>query len=315
LGFQQGADGTREQLQKLSDSGIYERNYWAIAENRGLFEDYLESSDIYIRKFFAAAIIGETPERFDLVTPALSSIRTQTRSKVAMVAIPGGTFMMGRDDGKENEKPSHEETVKPFKMDKTEVTNAEYYEFVKATSYKPASSSNFLANWVNGRPIAGEESMPVRFVNIDDVNAYAQWRWDQDGVVYRLPTEQEWEFAARNGKRGNLFPWGDAFDPKCALVDQDRFDPAPVGSKSCPNEWGAVDLVGNVYEWTSTTAWLYPDGKGMVILPTDQPRYMVRGGGAGSRSIGQHAVTSTLRFDIPASKRSAEIGFRLVTNQ
>jgi len=88
----------------------------------------------------------------------------------------------------------------------------------------------------------------------------------------------------------------------------------PVGYQTCPNRWGVVDLIGNVSEWTSSSPWAYP-GSGYVILPTDEPRYMIRGGSARSKSAGERAVTSTWRLDVRASTRSAELGFRLVTSQ
>jgi eukaryotic-like serine/threonine-protein kinase len=225
-----------------------------------------------------------------------------------MVAIPGGTFMMGRNDGRENERPPNAVTVRPFKMDKFEITNGEYFAFVDESGYRPVP-----AHWVNDRPIRGFEKMPVRFVNIDDVEAFARWRSKRDGVTYRLPTEAEWEFAARNGPKNNLYPWGDTFDPKCAVTDKDTTEPDAVGTASCPNDWGVMDLIGNVYEWTSSPASLYPGSTGQ-IRPTREPRYMIRGGAALNKSEGEFGITSTFRADVEASKRDKELGFRLVTD-
>ena len=247
-------------------------------------------------------IANASPSPAATATPVISI-------KNELVAIPGGTFTMGRNDGNENEKPEHQETVKPFKMDKTEVTNAEYYEFVKATSYK-----QIPVNWENGKPVLGQEMFPVRYVNIDDVNNFIKWRSQRDGITYRLPTEQEWEFAARNGAKGSLYPWSDTFDPRCAYVDQDRDDPAPVGRQSCPNDWGVVDLIGNVLEWTSTKPWVYP-GSPLGVAPNREPHFMVRGGSARYQSTGKSAATSTFRLWSPANQRHAALGFRLVTSQ
>lgn len=241
-------------------------------------------------------------------TPVSSPVSTV---KADLVAIPGGTFIMGRNDGNENEKPEHEVTVPSFQMDKHEVTNAEFFAFMQDTKYKPASGEKFLAHWVNDRPISGEENMPVRFVNVDDVKAFAEWRSKRDGVKYRLPTEQEWEYAARNGSRKNLYPWGDKFEARCAHLDRSDNEPAAVGSRSCPNQWGAQDLIGNVFEWTGTEASLYPGSTG-TIRPTSEPHFMLRGGSAFQKSTGQNAITSTFRIAVPANRRSAELGFRLV---
>jgi len=193
-------------------------------------------------------------------------------------------------------------------MDKTEVTNAEYAQFIQETSYKVIP-----AHWVNGKPIAGHEQMPVRFVSAADADAFAQWRSKRDGVIYRLPTEQEWEYAARNGKARNLFPWGDKFEARCAMIDQSNNEPVAV-AKSCPNSWGVHDLIGNVFEWTSSDAALYPGNKG-EMKNLSEKHLMVRGGSAFQKSTGPNAITSTFRIAIPASRRSAELGFRLVRSQ
>ncbi|MBX3282597.1 MAG: SUMF1/EgtB/PvdO family nonheme iron enzyme [Acidobacteria bacterium] len=227
--------------------------------------------------------------------------------KADLVSIPAGTFRMGRNDGQPQERPEHEVSVEAFKMDRTEVTNAEYYEFVAATGHKPLP-----ADWVNGRPLEGKENFPVRFVNMDDVLAFAGWRSKRDNVQYRLPTDAEWEYAARNGSDSDLYPWGDGFRPECAWVDQSNTEPTAVGKHSCPDKWGVSDLIGNVYEWTSSKAYLYP-GSGGAVKESKEPRYMIRGGSAFSKSSGDAAITSTSRPDVPASTRDKELGFRLVT--
>jgi formylglycine-generating enzyme required for sulfatase activity len=243
-------------------------------------------------------------------TPVPNDTKPPT-TKAELVAIPGGTFTMGRNDGNENEKPEHDVNVASFHMDKTEITNAEFFEFMKAQNYKPANGSKFLAHWVNGKPIGGEENMPVRFVNMEDIKAFAAWRSKRDNTTYRLPTEQEWEYAARNGSKKNLYPWGDSFDPKCAYLDQANNEPVAVGTKTCPDSWGVQDLIGNVFEWTSTVASLYPGSPG-EIKPTAEPHFMLRGGSAYQKSTGSNAITSTFRIPVAGSQRSAELGFRLV---
>lgn len=240
-------------------------------------------------------------------TPPPTPANTPLNFKPEMMAIPGGTFKMGRNEGRENERPENSVDVKAFKMDKTEITNAEYFKFVTETSYRPVP-----AHWVNDKPIAGQERMPVRFVNMDDINAFISWRSKRDGVTYRLPTEAEWEYAARNGMKEDLYPWGGTFQSKCAVTDKENTEPEPVGSMSCPDEWGVEDLIGNVYEWTGSKASLYPGSKG-TMKESKEPRYMIRGGGALSKSNGEFGITSTFRADVEASKRDKELGFRLVT--
>jgi serine/threonine protein kinase len=240
-------------------------------------------------------------------TPGPSPAATPVPIAADLVAVSGGTFKIGRDNGLPLEQPANQVTVPPFKMDKTEVTNAEYYQFIKDTGYRPLP-----AHWVNDKPIASEERMPVRFVNIDDISAFAAWRSKRDGVAYRLPTEAEWEFAARNGSKENLYPWGDDFQSKCAVMEKESTEPEAAGTHSCPDDWGILDLIGNVYEWTGSKAAVYP-GSSVKIKDSKEPHYMIRGGAALSKSSGQFGVTAAFRQDVPASTRDKELGFRLVT--
>ena len=116
--------------------------------------------------------------------------------KPEMFEIPAGTFQMGRNNGPLQETPTHNVDIKtPFLMDKTEVTNAEYAEFVRESHHAPPD------DWNGTKPPYGTELWPVLNVSLKDVNAFASWRSKRDGVTYRLPTEEEWEYAARNGDR------------------------------------------------------------------------------------------------------------------
>ena len=244
-------------------------------------------------------------------TPTPTRTADPNATKPDLVLIKGGTFKMGRDDGGNTEKPAHDVTVADFMMDKTEVTNAEFFEFMNEMGYKPQIPDRFLAHWVNEQPIAGEEKMPVRFVNADDIAAFAAWRSKRDGVQYRLPTEQEWEYAARNGSKQHLYPWGNKFEAKCAYVDKPNSDPAPVGTASCPNEAGVHDLIGNLLEWTSTQPWVYP-GSPLSVTAEAEKKLMLRGGSAEYRSTGDDKITATFRLETPRATRAAVLGFRLV---
>ena len=241
-----------------------------------------------------------TPSPSVAATPAVDKIKPD------LAAIPGGQFKMGRNNGRDDEKPEHPVTVRPFSMDKTEVTNAEYFAFVTEMGYKPLPS-----HWINDKPKPGQEKMPVRDVNIDDVNAFAAWRSKRDNVTYRLPTEEEWEYAARNGAKDNLYPWGDSFQAKCAVIDKPLMEPGIAGSASCPNDWGVVDLIGNVYEWTGSKAEPYPGS--VRVGEQTEVLYAIRGGCAQNKSTGEYAITSTYRQFVPVGKRDLQLGFRLVS--
>ena len=262
----------------------------------------------YMAGVFGPSTTGPTPTP----TPGTTPTPDVQSIKADLIQIPGGRFKMGRNDGHPFARPEHEVEVESFAMDKTEVTNAAFYEFLVSSNYKPSSEESFLAvDWENGKPIPGAENKPVRYVNVEDANAFAAWRSKRDSANYRLPTEQEWEYAARNGAKNNLYPWSDKYDPRCAHLNNINNDTVVVGTKTCPNQWGIQDLIGNVFEWTGTQAWAYP-GSEFAVGAVTEPTFMIRGGGSFEKSSGENAITSTFRVATPGSKRSAGLGFRLV---
>lgn len=107
-----------------------------------------------------------------------------------------------------NEVTTGEVAVKlrPFAMDETVVTNAQFAQFLKLSHYQPAHRENFLKHWINNAPPAGQENYPVVWVTLDDARAYAKW------AVKRLPTEAEWQWAAQSGAAQTRYPWGNTFD-------------------------------------------------------------------------------------------------------
>lgn len=236
-------------------------------------------------------------------TPAVSPVSV----KAEMVAIPGGILKMGRNDGDPRERPEHPVKVDSFQMDRTEVTNAEYYEFVNATGYTTIPN-----HWVNNKYVDGTGMKPVSFVSVDDAEAFARWRSARDGVTYRLPTEAEWEYAARNGEKGNLYPWGNVWARENSVMGVTGSEPADVGSRpSGQNFWGIVDLIGNVWEWTSSEISLYPGSKAEKIIKKPERTAVIRGGSA-HENPEEAKITSTFRTDVSVKKKEKNIGFRLV---
>jgi formylglycine-generating enzyme required for sulfatase activity/serine/threonine protein kinase len=230
---------------------------------------------------------------------------TQPQSfKADLVEIPGGTFQMGRNDGPPQERPQHTATVQPFLIDRTEVTNAEYAEFVRDTNYQAPS------HWVKGQPLTGQERWPVVNVSPIDAQAFAAWRSKRDGVVYRLPTEQEWEYAARNGGEYQLYPWGDRWEERHAVVKEAA--PRPVGSyPEGADRWGVLDLIGNVWEWSSSKASLY--GGNAAQIPSATKEWVVARGGsyASDPNDRQIPVSATYRDWFDPTLRHPNFGFRL----
>ena len=157
-----------------------------------------------------------------------------------MVLIKGGTFKMGTDDATadDSDKPAHDVTLKDFYIDQHEVTNEQYQQFVKQTGRKPPDG------WTGTDFPAGEGKFPVVNVSWHDAKAYAAW------AGKRLPTEAEWEYAAR-GAEGRIYPWGQAWSPQLSnSLEDNRKGPMAVGSypRGATPE-GVTDLAGNVSEW------------------------------------------------------------------
>lgn len=224
--------------------------------------------------------------------------------KVDLAEIPGGTFQMGRGNGPPQETPAHPIKVRPFFIDKTEVTNAEYREFVRDTNQAAPS------HWNGTKPPFGQELWPVVNVSFDDANAFAAWRSKRDGVTYRLPTEEEWEYAARNGESADLYPWGKDWKDQRAVLD----DVAPGAVGSHPegnNTWGVADLIGNAWEWTSSKVSAYP-GNSATIPASTKDWITIRGGGFLSKTADKdNPISSCMRTFVPASTRTSQVGFRL----
>jgi serine/threonine protein kinase len=228
------------------------------------------------------------------------------KSKADFVEIPGGTFQMGRNDGTPQERPQHPVTVQTFLMDRTEVTNEEYAEFVADRNYETPR------HWLRGKPLPLQEKWPVVNVSPRDAEAFAGWRSSRDGMAYRLPTEEEWEYAARSGGVYKLYPWGDRWEDKRAVVkgaDAKEVGSLPEGA----NRWGVVDLIGNVWEWTSSKASLY-QGNSAGQIHADTKEWVVARGGAYSSNPNdeQIPISATYRDWYEPTLKHPSFGFRLV---
>lgn len=234
-----------------------------------------------------------------------------------LVAVPGGTFTMGDPEGEPDEAP-RALTVKPFRMMRFEVSNAEFRQFVSATGHvtdPERSRSGYVwtdrwravrgASWrrpQGAKPAAERlERHPVVQVSARDAAAYCAWR----GL--RLPTEEEWEFAAR-GTDGRRFPWGNenpagaqhanyGTDRCCAADASDGFlRTAPAGSfPSGASPFGLHDMAGNVWEWTTSSY----RGRGADVV--------IRGGGWGNNP---YCLRASYRHGNPPDIGLDMVGFR-----
>ncbi len=164
-----------------------------------------------------------------------------------MVEVPGGPFILGSNARHSDEGPMQEWSLPTFYVDKYEVTNNDYHRFIKSVGYKPP------AHWGGHQPKTAIGNHPVTYVNWYDARDYCAWRGK------RMPTEFEWEKAAR-GDEGLKFPWGDMFDASLGNSPQSGIGhTTPVGSfPNGASPYGALDMAGNVWEWTDSWYRPYP---------------------------------------------------------
>jgi formylglycine-generating enzyme required for sulfatase activity len=242
-----------------------------------------------------------------------------------MITIPSGSFAMGSAavDANQNEKPVHDVTVKSFRMDRTEVTVKAYGECVRAGKCSQPDAYvdkrgdfHIFCNW---RHSEGRLDHPANCVDFLQAQAFCAW------AGKRLPTEEEWEFAARGGE-DRKFPWGNQAPDQTRLnacgnacmknLMAKRFpsampmyatsdgwpETAPVGSfPAGASKHGVLDLAGNVWEWTSTTFANY-DGSGA------EAKRVLRGGSWGGGDAGTERTTN--RFRLEPGSRAQFLGFR-----
>jgi sulfatase modifying factor 1 len=187
-----------------------------------------------------------------------------------MVYIPAGDCIVGDSTQQlwKREGPAQKVSLSAFYIDRVPVTNAEYMKFVKATGHR------MPAHWANAaeKIPEGKENHPVTHVNITDAEAYAKW------AKKRLPTEAEWEKAAR-GPDGLKYPWGNVYKAGAANDENaGRNDTSPVGEYPAgKSSFGCLDMAGNVWEWTNTKFHLYP-GSVEKLNKEEMESYVAKGG-------------------------------------
>ncbi|WP_275099159.1 formylglycine-generating enzyme family protein [Sedimenticola hydrogenitrophicus] len=252
-----------------------------------------------------------------------------------LVEIPAGLFIAGSDIEEretayrldtaaygspvtreqhwyDTEPPRQQARTAAYAITRTPITHRQYAAFISATGYPlpgvdRATWSTYGVihpyertwrfAWIEGHPPAGREQHPVVLVSQADAKAYAAWLSERTGRVWRLPTEREWEKAAR-GSDGRYFPWGREFDPaRLNSGDAGPFDTTPVGRyETGASPYGVFDVAGQVFEWTGTAA--------------DPERIIVKGGSWDDRGCG--VCRPAARHGRPAGMKHIIIGFRLV---
>lgn len=267
-----------------------------------------------------------------------------------MVVIPAGSFLMGSPAGEvgrqNDEGPVHSVSLKSFALGKTEITLGEFRTFTQKSGYRTTAeqdsgkgcfawdASDGKWDWRAGRHwqdpgFNQNERQPVVCVSWDDAQAYVKWLNQQQRATYRLPSEAEWEYAARAGSSAAR-PWGDDPDQACRYANvADRTNgpnghkwnnkhecndgywfSAPVASFT-PNSFGVHDMIGNVWEWTQdcwNESYTGAPGNGSAWTTGDCSRRVARGG---SWDVRPQVARSAVRSRNSTSLRNFSYGFRL----
>jgi eukaryotic-like serine/threonine-protein kinase len=228
--------------------------------------------------------------------PIVDNPPPTTAVPAGMAFVPEGTFTMGDDRSEDpGSKPEHSVKVKAFYLDQYEVTNEQYLQFVKSENH-PAPGG-----WKDGTFPSGEAKFPVTNITWQDAVDFAKW------AGKRLPTEAEWEYAAR-GTDKRIFPWGNDFTTRNANTEETskesgRSRPLPVGSyPQGKSPFGVFDLCGNVAEWTVSKFDPYPESS---AVPKEGR--VIRGG---SYERDKRFAYTYGRAVLPETKTFPSVGFR-----
>jgi len=220
-----------------------------------------------------------------------------------MVRIPEGSFLMGSDSAQDNERPVHRVWVDAFELAACQLTNAEYAQFLASTGHR------IPLHWDD--PVFSHPEQPVVAPSWFDAAAYCEWLSERTGHHYRLPTEAEWERAARGGLEQQIYPWGDA--PLESLANYSarwKQAPEPVG-RAEQNAFGLFDIGANVHEWCAD--WF--DLGYYAISPDRNPQGPPEGTRRASRGGSWRHATKVsrcaARSSIPPDFQYADYGFRL----
>lgn len=252
------------------------------------------------------------------------------------IEIPAGAFLMGSVTSEREtayqldekayghnrtrqwkwyeDEPRSSPVLEAYRITKNLISNNQYAQFVKETEHpvpdvsRPIWKGYKLAHpyartrkfaWINQRPPKGREDHPVVMVSYKDASRYAEWLTSKTGTQWRLPSEAEWEKAAR-GTDGRTFPWGSKFLPShLNSHDNGPFDTVAVGSYPLgASPFGLLDAAGQVFEWTATAA--------------AKNRFIVKGGSWDDKGCG--VCRPAARHSRPDYLKHILVGFRLVTN-
>jgi formylglycine-generating enzyme required for sulfatase activity len=195
--------------------------------------------------------------------------------------------------------------LSPYAIDVTPVTNKQYAEFLRASGYKPRHGENFLKHWIDGKPPAGKEDHPVVYVDLDDARAYAQW------AGKRLPTEEEWQYAAE-GPEHLKYPWGNQWQSGVCNDGKSKGTTSVYEYPGGRSPFGCHDMCGNTWAWTESER---SDGRTRSCLLRGGS-FFKAGGSEWYPAGGPVPCNGAAKFLLmwPGLDRCSTIGFRCVVD-
>ena len=257
-----------------------------------------------------------------------------------LALIPAGEFVMGSDDGDEDERPEHTVYLDDFSISVHPITNKQYARFVRDTGHRapaiyelplvvsaggPDRERTFRSVgepyvWSDSGPSKRRFEHPVTLVRWEDAASYCAWLSATSGRAVRLPTEAEWEKAARGGLARTRYPWGDRLDRDMANFLNDPSLKSLKGTTPCrtypPNGYGLFDAVGNVWEWVQD----WYDPQYYRVSPERNPPgpragnwRIIRGGSWLVADV--RMLSCSHRHKVPPDTYSYAIGFRVVCSR
>jgi formylglycine-generating enzyme required for sulfatase activity len=221
-----------------------------------------------------------------------------------MVSIAGGTFLMGCERGQENETPVHRVWVDGYAIAKFPVTNHQYKVYIEDAAVAPPPF------WTE--PMFAHPEMPVVGISWGEAMAYCRWLSDREGKYLRLPTEAEWERAARGGREGALYPWGDELPSQRPYSG---IDGSTGGPPRCdagePNGFGLLLMSEGVHEWCSDYFAADYYRKSPARNPHGPPTGHRRASRGGSWRHRVKFCRCAARSSLPPGFKYADYGFRV----
>lgn len=250
-----------------------------------------------------------------------------------LMRVPAGPFFMGAENGDDNERPEHVVSLDAYEIGAAPVTQEEYAAFVQDTGWRPpgvwelpviirpAREEEFKRTaapywWMADQPPSGRDDHPVVLVTFEDAREYCRWLSARTGRPFRLPTEAEWERAARGGLDRKTYPWGDTIDPSLANFLANPQQRGNAGTRPVrsypPNGFGLYAMAGNVWNWVAD--WYRADYYAVSETrnptgPASGTLRLVRGGGWTSEDVGY--LRCAFRHPVPPDTYSYTIGFRI----